>query len=140
MRRSKKVGEYPEFLDVFGGHIDPQNDVENNIPSPFLAIQNELYAELGISSGDIATLYCIGMVKNRQNFKPELIFASHVSRSTKDILDCAHKAEESDEYTDLIFFNENQKDLHNFLSHNGEQLTPSAFGSLWLYAISEGYL
>ena len=139
MKRSERVGEYPGYLDVFGGHINPHTDRQYTIPSPFLAIQSELRLELGIPAGAIRTLYCCGLIKNKQNQKPELIFNALSALSSDTLLQKARHAEEADEFSDILTIPDGRENLHNFMRLNENTLTPSAQGSIWLYGLSQNY-
>ena len=64
MKRSARVGEYPNRLDVFGGHIDPHVHRKNGKPDPCTAIGAELQEELGVTPGEIEGMKILGLIRN----------------------------------------------------------------------------
>ncbi len=133
MHRSQNVGEYPDMLDVFGGHIDiPEQQSSSRPPDVFLAIREELRHELGITAAAIRHECCIGLAENSRNRKPELIFWMRLHRDTEAVRQCAREATEADEYVQLLAIP--LRDLETgWFAENRRRLTPSAEASLALY-------
>ncbi len=130
MRRSNLVGEYPESIDVFGGHINISNDSE--FPGIREAMLKELEEELGIRK-DKVDLECIGLITNNQNHKPELIFTANVALSVNEVINKSNKAIDSFEFNKIIVLPNLGKVLTSFLKKNELLFTPSALGSIEMF-------
>ncbi|NOY79255.1 MAG: hypothetical protein GXO76_15490 [Calditrichaeota bacterium] len=134
MKRSEQVGEYPGMLDVFGGHIEPGRHTVNGLPDPCLGIREELREELGLSSKDIRDLRVIGMIRNAETTKPELVFLADSSLSVEDLREKAKRAADAGEYDSLVPVADTRGILQNYLAENADHFSPSGLGSLWVYA------
>lgn len=131
MQRSDRVGEYPDCFDVFGGHIDVEG--EERAPSVFGAISQELEEELNLRSGDYS-LQCLGLGESIPNRKPELVFVATSELPCDEIISCAGNAADAMEYSRLFAIPNKVLEVTNFLQESRNQLSPSAFGSICLYA------
>ena len=130
MKRSANVGEFPECYDVFGGHIDvPPNE---NSPNVFSSMAQELKEEVGLDRSDY-DLYLIGLIESTPNRKPELVFFASTFLTKEQILSRTHEAQDHIEFTHVHAI-ENGVELLNFLKTNKSGFSPSAFGSLCVYA------
>ncbi len=138
-RRSDRVGEFPGMVDVFGGHIDPEADLRDGVPDPCTAIRHELAEELDLRPEEVTSLHCIGLIKSRCNQKPELIFACQVSFEFRSLIDRALRAPGAGEFVDLLQVSDQHAALGAFLKTHRTALTPSAYGSLWLYGAYRGF-
>ena len=124
------VGEFPGCYDVFGGHIDvPPNE---NSPNVFSSMAQELKEEVGLDRSDY-DLYLIGLIESTPNRKPELVFFASTFLTKKQILSRTHEAQDHIEFTHVHAI-ENGVELLNFLKTNKSGFSPSAFGSLCVYA------
>ena len=130
MRRSDLVGEYPECIDVFGGHINISKDSE--FPGIHEAMLQELEEELGLMPDEI-DLQCIGLLKNNQNQKPELIFTAHIALTVNEVINKSHSAIDRFEFTKIIVLPHLDKVLTSFLKKNELLFTPSALGSINIF-------
>ncbi|MCR4440488.1 MAG: hypothetical protein QHJ34_15445 [bacterium] len=139
MRRSDTVGEFPGRLDVFGGHIDPGVDVLAGVPHPFVAIGNELCEELDLRPAELNSLRCIGLIKSRCNQKPELVFACSVPGDLQELCRRAGGARGAGEFVDLLAVQDEPPALRQLLEKRRSELTPSAYGSLWVYGLYRGF-
>ncbi|KAA3619630.1 MAG: hypothetical protein DWQ05_02590 [Calditrichaeota bacterium] len=135
MHRSQHVGEYPDKLDVLGGHIDVQVDCQNfTADGLFAAIENEVRDEIGITANEFQIENCIGLLQNTATRKPELVFTGKTELGAVDIVSRTENAKENFEYTQLSFVDADLSILKPFLEKNGEKFTPSATGCLFLFA------
>jgi len=133
MKRSEQVGEYPGKLDVFGGHIEPGKHSVNGVPDPFLGIREELKEELNLFSEDIRDLRIIGMIRNSETAKPELVFLAQSPLSFEKIREKATHATDAGEYISLISVTDKSEAIRKYLKENTDCFSPSGLGSLWVY-------
>ena len=129
MKRSQTVGEFPGCFDVFGGHIDV---AAQQTPCVFSAMQQELNEEVGLGP-DEYSLSLIGLIESVPNLKPELVFRADCRLSTREIYERARHARDQREYSGLITLDDH---LHvgDFLTAHNDEFSPSAYGSLCIYA------
>lgn len=133
MHRSRAVGEYPDRLDVFGGHVDMhEHRNASGRLDVFLAIRDELRCELGVDDEAIQHTYCIGLAENLYNFKPELIFWTRLSLTSEEVRSHARYGSEAGEFVRLVsipFVDFQRRAFSDFRP----RLTPSAEASLALF-------
>ena len=134
MKRSEQVGEYPGKLDVFGGHIEPDRHIVKGVPDPCQGIRDELQEELGLLPKDIRNLRIIGLIRNAQTTKPELVFIAETAVGLKYLCEKSRSAVDGGEYDSLIDLPDETQSLKSFLEENAPEFSPSGFGSLWMYA------
>lgn len=139
MVRSDKVGEFPGYRDVFGGHIEPKADERGGKPDPFLAIRHELEEELKLRAQHISCLRCIGLIKSLCNQKPELVFVCHLTQDYRTLLRSATREPRCSEMETIVRVNDDAGSFVKFLESWGSTLTPSAYGCLWLYGLQRGF-
>jgi len=132
MLRSRKVHEYPRHIDVFGGHVD-WKESHVNPPDPFEAITSELTGELGIRSENIQSQTCIGLLKNIQIFKPELVFRINLNIDSNAVIALARSASEKFEYDEILSVAATPDELQQFQQKKAKELTPAANGSIELF-------
>jgi len=130
MKRSGRVGEYPNCYDVFGGHISLMPDESR--PDIFASMRQELQEELALKREDY-TLELIGLIENIATRKPELVFTALAEKTSAEIMAMARRAADRYEYVNIFDIRNNRQELETFLAINKNDFSPSAFGSLCLY-------
>jgi hypothetical protein len=125
MKRSANVGEFPNFWDVFGGHIDkPENGCA---PDVYSAMQKELTEELALSECDYE-LKALAVIRAHANKKPELIFSAFSNIGFIEIVKQADEAKDKFEWDNIS--DVPITELDDFLQRERTNLSPSAFASL----------
>lgn len=132
IKRSGSVGEFPNCIDVIGGHIHPQEHATDSIPDAFLAIKDEIREELDLSVKDDAKLKCIGAIETIATKKPELVFQLKIDLKAQNVLEMASQKKCS-EIAEVFTIPNNSTDLEGFLKSSQDKLSPSAYGVLSLY-------
>ncbi|MBN2412175.1 hypothetical protein JXQ31_10830 [candidate division KSB1 bacterium] len=130
MRRSNMVGEYPECIDVFGGHINLSHNLE--FPGIRESMLKELDEELGIENKDV-DLDCIGLITNSQNKKPELIFTANIALSVNEVINKMNNAVDSFEFSKIIVLPNLENVLTSFMKKNENLFSPSALGCIEMF-------
>jgi hypothetical protein len=133
IRRSAHVGEGAGGLDVIGGHVHPDHHARDGVPDAFHAIKDEIQAELGIPTDQLAGLICCGLGEDRRHRKPELIFWAPLPLFMKEVQQLARNASEADEYIELFAVKAEAMILQRFLAEHATHFTSSALGCLHLY-------
>ncbi len=130
MRRSNLVGEYPECIDVFGGHINLSHDLE--FPGIRESMLKGLDEELGIGNKEV-NLDCIGLITNTQNEKPELIFTANIALTVNEIINKMNNAVDSFEFSRIIVLPGLENVLTSFINKNENLFSPSALGCIEMF-------
>ncbi len=73
--RSQQVAEGAGLLHVPGGHLDPDRHRREGELDPESAMLAELSEELGLASAELTERRLLGLIENRQNGKPELLYS-----------------------------------------------------------------
>jgi hypothetical protein len=133
IRRSAHVGEAPGGLDVIGGHIHPDEHSREGTPDVFLAIQDEIQAELAIPAELLDDLVCCGLAENWLHRKPELAFFVPVPLTLQEIRQLAQHAREGDEYVELLAVRAEKSALQKFIAEHAGSITPAKHACLQLY-------
>lgn len=132
MQRSQALGEGPGLIDVFGGHVHPDDHAQNGVPDVFHAIADELYTELNLTSEDFDEIYCVGLLENWQTRKPELIFETKIKMAVDELREKSRHAREGDEYTGILSVRARAEEVREALRRDGKSFTPVGHGSLIL--------
>jgi hypothetical protein len=135
MKRSEKMGEGPGLIDVFGGHVHPDQHAQHGIPDVFLAMADEMHTELGLLSEHCDGFSCIGLLENWQTRKPELVFEARLRLTLAELhLEATH-AKERDEYVEILAMAAKPQESKAFLEHNAKKFTPVGYGCLSLFGM-----
>jgi hypothetical protein len=140
IRRSEHVGEFPGGLDVVGGHVHPDEHARDGVPDVFVAIADEVHAELGIPFSQLGDFVCCGLGENWPHRKPELAFFLALPLTMKEVRQSAPSAREADEFTELFAVRAEKASLQHFIAENASRITPSAPGCLQLYGRLKNWL
>ncbi len=132
MQRSQALGEGAGLIDVFGGHVHPDDHARNGAPDVFHAIADELFTELNLASNDFDGIFCVGLLENWQTRKPELIFETKIKLTFDELREKARQAKEGDEYTGILSVRTNAEEVREVLRRDGKTFTPIGHGSLIL--------
>ncbi len=131
MQRSSQVGECPNMLDVFGGHVEPGEHDFAGVPDPFVGIATEIREEVGIAVPP-ESFACNGLIDTSLTSKPELIFSFTSDMSGSELIGKARETN-SEEIAGFMTVENNRVALSSFFLKENDNLSPSAFGSLWLH-------
>jgi 8-oxo-dGTP pyrophosphatase MutT (NUDIX family) len=123
-QRSQQVFEYPGFFHVCGGNVEPIDVAGPEPPGVLAAVRRELDEELGIGAQQTARLICLGLIENRETFKPDLLFEAEVTLAA-----AAYHDSSNEEYSTLVFV-EGEAALTSFLIETRERLTPPGVACL----------
>lgn len=132
IKRSDKVGEFPNRIDVIGGHIHPCEHAVAGIPDPFSAIIDEIREELNLKIKTGEQLTCIGLIETTATKKPELIFKVKSQCPKARILETA-SGHQCPEIAELFTVANEASALRTLLTRRRDEMSPSAYGGLSLY-------
>ena len=140
IKRSNKVAEYKGFIDVPGGHPEPdlagitlenmfdysksQEELKKVL---FDSVEEELISELNVTQADMGKITCIGIITNTETNKPDIIFHAKLTISSKQLEELYREGpEESFESDDIIFVD--KEGLDEYRKNN--KITPATYASI----------
>lgn len=127
-KRSGSHIRYPGWYHVCGGILESQRIAERTVVDPFAWMQVELHEELSIKPGFIQHMTCLGLVKDRQNQRPELVFETWLGVKTERFA-----RQQGPEHSELLLIPDAAIDLRKFIVDREPRLVPSGLASLLLY-------
>ncbi len=80
-RRSATVAYYPSRVHPFAGALEPGDCVD-----VFSEIRRELAEELSLGGGDVAEIWCAGIVEDISISQPELVFAARTGLRRDELM------------------------------------------------------
>ena len=130
-RRSHRVVEYPGSVHPFGGCMEP--DGSGGAPDPFHAALKELAEETGIGPQRVSAIVCIGMVRDKLTYQPELVFDITVALDAAATRHSAASADDAHEHTELVEVRDDPVEVARYIETNIRDLTPVTPGALLLH-------
>ena len=132
-RRSQKVVYHGGRIHSIGGMVEP--DANAQAPNPFDAIIQEITSELCVSASDIATIVCMGMVREKPIVQPELVFDVALGLDAQTLRQIAAKAIDADEHDELILVLDYPSSVITFVQKNLDAITPVCLSALLLHGL-----
>lgn len=128
-RRSKEMPFYPDTFHTIAGHPNPGSD--RNLEK---AVVREIKEETDLDKNEYR-IYFLGLVRNNQTFKPELIYLAQVKRSLTEIL--TRRGKDIFEFKSI--FGLKKEDLKKFLkSFPQQEFCPPGLAAWEIYLKIEG--
>jgi hypothetical protein len=131
-RRSEKVIYNAGRIHPIGGMVEP---AEGATPDPFTSILQELRTEANLSAEMIASVVCVGLVRDKRIVQPELVFDAELSVDAATLRRLAAQAEDAKEHEDLILLMNYPSSVVTFMEKHAEVLTPVAMATLLLHGL-----
>jgi hypothetical protein len=122
--RSADLGEYSGYIDTIGGNLSPSLHVTNNMIDPFKAFSSEVEEELSIESGQIESGVIVGLWRNVETMRPELVFRTRVYADRMSV------GRRGPEHTELVFLSSTPVDIIEFCHLHLAEITPSCKAAL----------
>lgn len=136
MRRSEQVAEYPGAYHVIGGHPTPEHDNGLGAISPIQGLLAEIGEETGIAIDEVARLPCLGLIRNQATYKPELVYAAHLTLSRAAIEDRLERLTTQPEAVGWTWLNDDAAAIVAFLDRHAGRVAPAGAAGLTVYARS----
>jgi hypothetical protein len=143
-RRSRKVQNDRGRLHVCAGHPDPEKllsieEILQNQNPFFRAMKKEIMEEFHITEGKISQMTCLGLVRNRENKKPEVIFRTALKVTASQVQRLHASAKDSYEHDEIVTIPSEPAPLIDMLRNRGGEFTIPALAALTLYGVAEGF-
>lgn len=130
-RRSMKVGYHGGHVHTFGGALEPVDQHGDGRIDPFESVAREIHEELGIFRDELRDLTCVGMLRDREIYQPELLFEATVPMTFDEIRARWRDATARDEHIELVACRCAPDAIVPFLTESGP-IAPVAIGALCL--------
>jgi hypothetical protein len=124
-RRSQRVFEHPGMLHFCGGSLNPIDKQDSAGADPFAVMMVELDEELAIPETAIVDMSCLGIARDSQTLKPDILLLTRVSLAAGEILEAV-----SDEHTDLIAISNEPAALHQWIGDHWNEIAPAGLACL----------
>jgi hypothetical protein len=122
-RRNAAVAYYPSRVHPIAGALEPRD--EQDI---FGGIERELHEELRLTSTDVQSIRCLGIVQDQSLLQPEIIFTTRANLTRPQIESQIDTAE----HTGLLAMESRRVAIESALADAGE-FTPVGVATLLLF-------
>jgi len=131
-RRSQKVAFHADRIHPVAGRLEPASD---GAPDPFTGLQEEILEELALGAERIAKVVCLGLVRDKSIFQPELIFDVSIDTAVEEIRRTHKSAAGRFENSELVVVRDQPASVVAFIETNIRSLTPVGTASLLLHGM-----
>jgi len=131
-RRGRHLAVCPGMLHLFGGTMDPSDRLPDGRMDAFGCVRRELDEELSIRPTEIASLKCMGMVREATTRQPELIFACECTCSYSDLRSRLRPGHPEEEHAGLECCLPGEREICDFVAGAG-QVAAVAAAALGIY-------
>lgn len=132
-RRSLKVAYHGGYVHTFGGALEEQDlAADGRSVDAFASVLRELREEVGLDRGDIAEAWCVGMIRDKEIWQPELLFDARTELSAAELSDRWSSAEAKDEHDGLVSCLSEPDAIVPFILGSGA-IAPVAIGAMFLH-------
>ncbi|MCA9255482.1 MAG: hypothetical protein KDA33_07580 [Phycisphaerales bacterium] len=130
-RRSAKVSYHAEHVHTFGGAFEEADRLPDGSIDPFASVAREITEELGIARDELIDLTCVGLVRDKEIYQPELLFEASLPMTGAEVEQRWASAEAKDEHDALVFLADAPDAILPFVQSCGP-IAPVATGALFL--------
>jgi 8-oxo-dGTP pyrophosphatase MutT (NUDIX family) len=134
-RRGAQVASHGGRIHPVGGLMESAGPGQPP-PHPADAILRELQEELGITSAEVLSNTCMGMVRDRHIVQPELVFDVRVNVDVQR-LRRFQPAPEHQEHSELIPVRDHPSAVVTFIQRCYDELTPVGLATLLLHGLGQ---
>jgi 8-oxo-dGTP pyrophosphatase MutT (NUDIX family) len=129
--RRSKTHDYEGYYTLVAGYMDPDKDLVNSRPDPFLAAKRELIEETGVQDDDITSIICLGLSGETQ---PYLAFLTSVTISLDQF---NRRIPEDNEFVKLESYDLTRESIESFLMSNYKKISPHTLANIFMYCSLE---
>lgn len=130
-RRSAKVSYHAEHVHTFGGAFEEADRLADGSIDPFASVAREISEELAIAPEELIDLTCVGLVRDKEIYQPELLFEASLPMTFEDLRERWRTAEGADEHDSLVALADAPETILPFIRSCG-LIAPVAVGALFL--------
>lgn len=131
-RRSQRVAFHAGHVHTFGGALELSDRKPDGTVDVFAALLRELREELGIGPGDLDDLTCVGLIRDKEIFQPELLFEARVKLTAVMLKERWKTAESADEHDEIVTLQDKPEAILPFI-RSCKLIAPVAIGALLIH-------
>lgn len=135
-RRSAKVSYHAKHVHTFGGAFEEADRLPDGSIDPFASVAREIAEELAIARDELIDLTCVGLVRDKEIYQPELLFEASLPFSYEEVVARWHTAEGKNEHDSLVSLDNAPDAIVPFIKNCGP-IAPVAIGALFLYGLHQ---
>lgn len=134
--RSKRVAEHQGQIHVIpAGQLSPSRGMKRQhlkTPDAFAHILKEMREELGaIEESNIKSFVCTGLIRNKENRKPELVFSIRLKQKLEELSKV--RAKDRWEIGHKVHINADRFSITKFLIDHYADMVPAGHAALFLH-------
>ena len=133
-RRSAKVSYHAQHVHTFGGAFEEADRLADGSIDPFASVAREITEELSIAPEELIDLVCVGLVRDKEIYQPELLFEASLSMTYAEVVTRWEAAEAMDEHDSLVSLADAPEAIVPFIRSCGP-IAPVAVGALFLHGL-----
>jgi hypothetical protein len=130
-RRSARVSYHARHVHTFGGAFEEADRQADGTIDPFASVAREIMEELGVTLDELPDLTCVGLVRDKEIYQPELLFEATVPLTFSALRERWLTAEAKDEHDELVTLQDGPGAVVPFIKSCGP-IAPVAVGALFL--------
>ncbi len=135
--RSDQVSQYAGRIHPVGGIVEAATVGDGPGGDPFATMLTELTEETTLAGDEVSQITCLGLVRDRHTYQPEMIFDVNVSVEADEIFRRYTQATDSSEHSELITVRNHPAAAETFIEDYFNSLTPITLAVLMLHGLSE---
>lgn len=124
-RRSRSVYEHPGMLHVCGGALNPVTVDGRPTADPFAVMTREIEEELGIGADRIAEMDCLGLARDGDSRKPDVLLRYRLTLPSSAI-----PTGEAEEHSDLLLVDGDPGAVAAWLTDHWHEVAPAGLACL----------
>lgn len=101
-RRSKAVAYHGGYVHTFGGTLEKNDRNSQGTVDPFASVLRELREELAVETADLMDFICVGLLRDKEIYQPELLFEGRLKLTFAEVLERWRQAEAQSEHEDIV--------------------------------------
>ena len=132
-RRSQRVAYHGGHVHTFGGALEEQDlAADGRSVGAYASLLRELREELNLDRGDLAEAWCVGLIRDKEIWQPELLFDVRTELSVAELSERWSSAEAKDEHVELVTCRNEPTAIVPFLLACGA-IAPVGIGAIFLH-------
>lgn len=135
-RRSSKVSYHADHVHTFGGAFEEADRLPDGSIDPFASVAREITEELAIPPEELIDLVCVGLVRDKEIYQPELLFEASLPMTFEEVYERWGTAEGRDEHSSLVALSDTPDGIVPFILSCG-LIAPVAIGALFLRGLHQ---
>ncbi len=130
-RRSGHLAYHAGHIHTFGGSLEGQDMAADGSIDPFASLCRELREELAIRRDELADLYLVGLIRDKEICQPEMLYEARLDLTADELRQRWRTAEHRDEHDAIVTIPYRPEAIVPFI-HASARIAPVAIAALFL--------